>query len=410
MRGAPLVRALCAACVLASAHAWRAPELGAGRCPGAPFHTAREPVVARAMAAPAAAPRVARAAGVCVHASAALEPPPPTPVPLSSALRADVRDILLIALPALGTCLMPPLGNLVDAWALGRLTPGGDLFASTALAALEANSAIFGFAEGSFAFVAVAMTRVLGAQAVAGDLAQARAARAGIVLSLCAGAGVSLLLLVRRDVLLSRFFGLAGVPGLLAPARAYLALRALALPAAVASCAAGGACVALRAVSKRAYALPLAAHALLSALLVPLGAGLRGVACASVVAAWLQLWLLARHIGRRLPATRRLRWWPEASQLGARARRSGAAAGAPSADALASAAAPAARAQEEMGASSEHPLHRGRLAAGQLRAWLSVSGRRRAAARQSLPAPPLPPLPPLLSPPPLPCPLRAALR
>lgn len=341
--------ALCAAVALVSVQGWRAPALHAQRQRG-PKPWAQN---ARARANAAARHGGARA-------SAAPEPPAPSRH-AASVLRADLRDVLLLALPALGTCLLPPLAALVDAWALGRLTPGGGARASAALAALEANSALFGFAEGSFAFVAVAMTRVLGAQASAGDLAQARAARAGICLSLCAGGCAALGLVLRRDALLGRTFGLAGVPELLGPARRYLCVRALALPAAVASCAAGGACVALRAVPKRAYGLALCCHVLLAASLVTLGAGVRGVACAKAVSCWVQLLLLLLHVRARLPAVAELRWLP-ALPTGPLGRRRAPQAGS------GAAAAPIAAAAAGPGGG------------GQLRAWVSVSGAACAAA------------------------------
>lgn len=295
-------------------------------------------------------------------------------------LRSDVSDVLLIALPALGTCLMLPLGALVDAWALGRLTPGGDpLVASAALAALEANSAIFGFAEGSFAFVAVAMTRVVGARACAGELARARAVRTGLVLAACAGVSAAAALLVRRDALLSRLFGLARAPELLASARAYFAIRALALPAIVTSSASSGACVALRAVPTRAYAFPLAARVLVAALLVSLGGGLRGVALATVASAWLQLALLLAHLRAQLPAMAALRWRASGTGSGVDSDSVDAAAVAPRAAGITLAAAETAaglpRLVNSTRAAAAPPAAGGSMAASSgVQAWISVSG------------------------------------
>jgi MATE family multidrug resistance protein len=210
-----------------------------------------------------------------------------------SARRFD-REILLLAVPALGTLAADPLVSLVDTAFVGRL-------GALELAALGVNTAVFTFAFVIFNFLAYGTTpriaRALGrgARGEAGEVVVQ-----ALMLALLVGiATLALLQLFAVPIL--RLMGAGEV--LMEPALAYLRVRAFAGPALLVITAANGAFrgyLDTRTPFKVTLGLNLVNLALDPLFIFGFGWGLVGAAWATLVAQWVgALWFLVLLYARR---------------------------------------------------------------------------------------------------------------
>lgn len=207
------------------------------------------------------------------------------------------RDILALALPALGALAADPLVSLVDTAFVGRLGP-------VPLAALGINTAIFSFAFIIFNFLAFGTTPMVARAVGRGDLpAAGRVVMQAFTLAVLVGA-LALALLQLFAVPLLRLMG--ADEALLGPALVYLRVRALAGPALLLITAGNGAFRGYQ--DTRTPLLLTLGLNLVNLVLDPLlifgfGWGLAGAAWATVVAQWAGalgfLWVL---LGRRRQA------------------------------------------------------------------------------------------------------------
>ncbi len=142
------------------------------------------------------------------------------------------REILTLALPALGALAADPLVSLVDTAFVGRL-------GRVELAALGVNVAVFSFAFILFNFLAYGTTPMVGRALGRGDRDEAgRIVANAFVLALLAGAlALTVLQAFARPILT----GMGADATLLDPAASYLRVRALAGPALLLITAANGA-------------------------------------------------------------------------------------------------------------------------------------------------------------------------
>lgn len=142
------------------------------------------------------------------------------------------REILALAIPALGALAADPLVSLIDTAFVGRL-------GRVPLAALGVNVAVFSFAFVIFNFLAYGTTPMVGRALGRGDRGEAgRLVGHAFFLALAAGA-VALAVLQLLAVPILRVMGADET--LLAPATEYLRIRALAGPALLIITAANGA-------------------------------------------------------------------------------------------------------------------------------------------------------------------------
>lgn len=206
--------------------------------------------------------------------------------------REDVRAVLTVGLPVLGSCLMSPLTSLVDTWSVSRLSPQG---APLGLAAIELNSAVFGLVEGSFSFLNVAMTKAVAQAGTKSKVEQATVARDGAVLAIVLGC-LSMVALIHWNANVLQCFDASGE--LLESARTYLAIRATSLPATVANYALTAICLACQSVPSSAFLISAMVNLVGDVVLVFLGGGVLGVAAASSISGWVQFALLVNHIRR----------------------------------------------------------------------------------------------------------------
>lgn len=190
------------------------------------------------------------------------------------------REILLLALPALGALAADPLVSLVDTAFVGRL-------GRVPLAALGVNVAVFSFAFMIFNFLAYGTTPMVAKALGRGDRDEAgRVVGHAFVLAFAVGA----LALTALQALAVPILQLMGADGeLLAPATAYLRIRALAGPALLLITAANGAFRGFH--DTRTPLLVSLAVALANLALDPLfifafGWGLAGAAWATTLAQW----------------------------------------------------------------------------------------------------------------------------
>ena len=204
------------------------------------------------------------------------------------------RDILALAVPALGTLAVGPLVSLVDTAFVGQL-------GRVPLAALGVNASVFSLSFIVFNFLAYATTpRVAGAYA-RGDLDEA--GRAVVqALTLAAGLGlVATAMLEAGAPLILRAMGAGGE--LMTPALRYLRIRALAGPAVLIVLAGHGAFRGYQDTRTPLYVslgLNAVNFALDPLLIFGFGWGLTGAAIATALAQWTGalgfLWLLlVRH-------------------------------------------------------------------------------------------------------------------
>lgn len=221
------------------------------------------------------------------------------------------RDIMLLALPALGALAADPLVSLIDTAFVGRLGP-------EPLAALGICTALFSLTFFAFNFLAYGTTPRVARAAGSGEPAAAgRAVVEAFVLAAVLGLGA---LVVMQLLAVPALRAMGSSSELLGPALTYMRIRLLAAPAVTLILAANG--------TYRGFSdtrTPLRVSLVLNALNVVLdallifgaGFGLAGAAWATVAAQWtgavLFVWLLLRRdrhlLGTaplRLPAPRDL--------------------------------------------------------------------------------------------------------
>ncbi|MDR9390795.1 MAG: MATE family efflux transporter [Trueperaceae bacterium] len=190
------------------------------------------------------------------------------------------REILHLAIPALGALAADPLVSLIDTAFVGRL-------GALPLAALGVNVALFNLAFVLFNFLAYGTTPRIGKALGRGDRAAAgRTVTDAFVLA--AGLGVVVLALLQLfAVPLLRLMGAEGA--LLEPAETYLRIRVLAGPALLLITAANGAFRGFQ--DTRTPLVVTTGVAAVNLVLDPLfifafGWGLAGAAWATVIAQW----------------------------------------------------------------------------------------------------------------------------
>lgn len=191
------------------------------------------------------------------------------------------REILALALPALGALAADPLVSLIDTAFVGRLGAGP-------LAALGLTTSIFSLAFFLFIFLAYGTTPLVGRALGRGDLDGAgRTVTQALTLALLVGVATTALLLAFAEPLLLLMGGEADTLG---PALTYLRIRAFATPAVLLITAGNGAFRGFQD-TRTPLALSLAvsgANLILDPLLIfGLGWGLAGAAVATLAAQWL---------------------------------------------------------------------------------------------------------------------------
>jgi putative MATE family efflux protein len=131
------------------------------------------------------------------------------------------REIVRLAVPALGALAADPLVSLVDTAYVGRL-------GTTALGSLAVAAAVFGIAFSVFNFLQYGTTPTIARELARGDGAEAgRIATSAATLAIIMGVLLAAVLVTTPEPLLRT---LGAGPDLLAPATTYLRIRALALP------------------------------------------------------------------------------------------------------------------------------------------------------------------------------------
>src|SRR5690606_28383036 len=200
------------------------------------------------------------------------------------------REILALAVPALGALAADPLVSLVDTAYVGRL-------GVVPLAALGVNVSIFGLAFLVFNFLAYGTTPMVARAVGSGDRVRAgRLAVEALTLAVVAGAMATAVLQLLA-VPIVRAMGATGE--LVAPAVEYLRIRALAGPAVLIITASNGIFRGWQD-TRTPFLVALVVNAvnlvLDPILIFGVGLGLRGAAIATVVAQWTGaaafLWLI----------------------------------------------------------------------------------------------------------------------
>ena len=197
------------------------------------------------------------------------------------------REILRLAIPALGALAADPLVSLIDTIFVGRL-------GVVPLAALGVNVSIFGFVFLVFNFLAYGTTPMVARAVGSGDKARAgRLAVEALTLALVAGA-VAFTLLQLLAVPIVEAMGASGE--LVGPALEYLRIRAFAGPAVLIITAANGIFRGWQD-TRTPFVVAIGLN-VINAVLDPIlifvvGWGIRGAALATVVAQWTgALWFL----------------------------------------------------------------------------------------------------------------------
>ena len=217
---------------------------------------------------------------------------------MNSPLDPTDREILGLAIPALGALAIDPLLTLADTAFVARL-------GTVELAALGVDTAIFGFAFFAFNFLAYVVTPLVARAIGRGRHEEARR-WVGDALSLAVGLGI--LVAVVLEVAAPRLVDLMGAgPNVADPAVGYLRIRALAAPAVLVVTAGHGAFRGhkdTRTPLKVALGVNLVNLALDPLLIFILGLGLNGAAMATVAAQYLgAVWFLRLIVDRKM-ATR----------------------------------------------------------------------------------------------------------
>ena len=208
--------------------------------------------------------------------------------------RSHDRQILRLAVPALGALAADPLVSLVDTAFVGRL-------GSTELGALGVNTAVFALAFMLFNFLAYGTTPLVAAAWGRGDRqAASRVVTQAIGLALVIGTGATIFLELMWQPLLRV---MQAGPDMLGPASEYLRIRALAAPAVLLVTVGHGAYRGMQ--DTRTPLLVTVGLNVINLVGDPLlifvaGWGLRGAATATVVAQWTgAIWFLALLNKRR---------------------------------------------------------------------------------------------------------------
>lgn len=191
------------------------------------------------------------------------------------------REIVRLALPALGALAADPLVSLVDTAYVGRL-------GTTALGALAVAAAVFGVAFAGFNFLSYGTTPLVARRLGSGDHdgAASMAGAAGLI-AVGSGAMAAIALAVFAEQLL-RILGAS--PELVASGSTYLRIRALALPAVLLATAGHGVFRGAQD-TRTPFLIALGLNAvnfvLDPILIFVAGWGLAGAAWATVIAQWL---------------------------------------------------------------------------------------------------------------------------
>ena len=220
------------------------------------------------------------------------------------------REILALALPALGSLAIDPIVSLVDTAFVGRL-------GAAPLGALGINASIFAMTFVVFNFLAYGTTPRIGQAVGRGELEEAgQVVTRALALALLCGL-VALGLLEGAAPWILEAMGARGP--MYEPALTYLRIRALAGPAVLLTTAAHGSYRGFqdtRTPMLVAVGVNLVNLGLDPLLIFGLGWGIAGAACATVVAQWLGagvfLWLLLVRQRRRWKIPLR---WPAPGEL-----------------------------------------------------------------------------------------------
>lgn len=214
-------------------------------------------------------------------------------------------EIATVALPILAACLAEPVLSMIDTACVGRLAGAG---AITGLAALNVNAAIFNMMSVCTSFLCTASTAVVGRATAAttgseSTAAASRSFRDGMLISFSLGTVLMAATLLNRNSILTRGFGLASTSAAFAPARRYLTIRALSLPAASATLVAVGVSLGLQDSMTPLLGVLLAfvVNVCGDILCVwRLGWGLVGAAIATACATYASAFLICGKLARRL--------------------------------------------------------------------------------------------------------------
>lgn len=222
------------------------------------------------------------------------------------------KQIVTFALPVLGACLAEPLLSMVDTVCIGRMAAD----ASTSLAALGVNAAVFNVIATSTTFLCTASTAVIGQGASSDDdrHVAARTLVNGMALALTLGVLIGSGVCLASGALLSRVYHLAPGSEVHALAAGYLRVRALSTPAALLTLVSAGVAFGMGdpLTPLVAVAAAMVTNVCGDLLLIP-RYGLTGAAVATAAAAWVgAASLVARLSARlrpawRLPSARELR-------------------------------------------------------------------------------------------------------
>lgn len=215
-----------------------------------------------------------------------------TPIRSEYPATPTLRECLAFLIPALGIYICSPLMSLIDASFIGRAS-------SLELAALGPASSISDSAPMPLLFLSIGATNLIAKAFATGDRASlARVSRTAVGMGAAGGA----LLAAALHALAGPISGLYCGGELLAPCAAYVAVRALALPAVVVTTVAQAVCI-----GTKDTATPMLSVALAGALnllgdfvlVKALGRGIAGAAWATALSQVAAAGLLVRALRRR---------------------------------------------------------------------------------------------------------------